>query len=57
MFYFCNCTVLFAPLHFFIMAGDDLVDVIHTTITQFGCIFIVDFVEFVFWWEAHTEEG
>ena len=39
------------------MAGDDLVDVIHTAITQFDCILIDDFVEFVFWWEAHTEKA
>ena len=39
------------------MAGDDLVDVIHTVITQFGCISIDDFVEFVFWLEAHTEKA
>ena len=38
------------------MAGDDLVDVIHTAITQFDCILIGDFVEFVFWCEAHTED-
>ena len=37
------------------MANDDLVFVIHTAITQFGCISIDDFVEFVFWLEAHTE--
>ena len=39
------------------MAGDDLGDVIHTAITQFDCIFIDAFVEFVFWWEAHTKEA
>ena len=39
------------------MAGDDLEDVIHTAIAQFHCIFIDDFVEFVFWWEAHTKEA
>ena len=33
------------------MAGDDFVDAIHTAITEFNCIFIDDFVEFVFWWK------
>ena len=63
IFCFCNCTVLFAQLHFFvaedclIVAGDDFVDVIHTAIAKFDCIFIDDFVEFVIWWEAHTKES
>ena len=39
------------------MAGDYLMDVVHAAITQFDCIFIDDFIEFVFWWEAHTEEA
>ena len=34
----------------FIVAGDYLMDVVHTAITQFDCIFIVDFIELVFWW-------
>ena len=38
------------------MSGDDLVDVIHAAVTQFDCIFIDDFVEFVFWWKPHTEQ-
>ena len=58
-----NFTVLFAPLHFFfvaedrlIVASDDLVYDIHTAKTQFDCFYIDDFIEFVFWWEARTEE-
>ena len=39
------------------VAGADLVDVTHTAITQFDCIFIDDFIEFIFLWEAHIEEA
>ena len=39
------------------MAGDYLVNVTHTAITQFDCIFIDEFIEFVVWWEAPIEEA
>ena len=52
----CSASLFVIVEDCLIVAGDDLVDVIHTTITQFDCIFIGDFVEFVFWCEAHTED-
>ena len=53
------CFTFFVAEDCLIVAGDDLVDVFHTAIAQFDCIFIGDFVEFVcvffFLWEAHSE--
>ena len=55
--YYLCCFTFFIAEDCLIVAGDDLEDVIHTAIAQFHCIFIDDFVEFVFWWEAHTKEA
>ena len=47
MFFFYNCTVFLLCFTFFvtedclIVASDDLVDVIHTAVTQFDCIFLM----------------
>ena len=58
MFYFCKSCLLrftfFVAEDCLIMAGDYLMNVVHTAITQFDCIFVDDFIEFVFWWEART---
>ena len=52
----CSASPFYVAEDSFVVASDDLMDVIHKAITQFDCILIDDFVEFVFSCGAHTEK-